>query len=211
MKNTKNTYLILDDHEIVSNGIKNIIENSFPGSSITLEKQIKPAQKQISKNKIDILISDLSIGDYLNGLEFIEHIKSTSPETKIIVYSMHDNASVIKKLYRIGINSYITKHSDLDEIEKALNAIHKNENYFCPISSKMLLNNQESSSEIPIFSFKEKQIIKYLKEGRTSAQIARAMRITKNTVESHRRNILLKSGCNNVAELIALVVENKIV
>src|SRR6056297_1613294 len=134
----KFSVLIVDDHEMICFGIKDLFYKVFPRMHVYTANNSKSARNILNAKNINILITDLTIDEYLSGVDFVKQVRNLHPNLKIIVYSMHDNGSVIKHLHDLGINAYVTKQSAIGEMENAIKAICRDENYFSPDSAKVL-------------------------------------------------------------------------
>lgn len=198
--------LLIDDHEIITNGLKIQLEKSFPGSIILEANTTTEAYDVLLKNKINYIVSDLSVDDYLSELELIDRLKEINPDIKLIIFSMHTHASIINNLLKKGISGYVVKTSDSFEVTKAINAVIEGKTYLCKHAEEALIQAESKAGSTLIFTQREKQIIKLIVEGKKTGQIARTLRITTNTVESHRKNIFKKTGTKNMAQLVQMAL-----
>jgi DNA-binding NarL/FixJ family response regulator len=203
--------LLLDDHKIITNGLKIQLENNFPGASVYEANTTTEAYDALHRIPIDIVISDLSVDDYLSELELVNRIKEINPKTILIVFSMHAHASIIQSLIDKGISGYVVKTSDSKEINTSINIALKGGTHLCQTAKKVLEDSQTSKPSTYIFTQREKQIIKLIVDGKKTGQIARQLKITVNTVESHRKNIYQKTGTKNMAELVKIALTQGIV
>ena len=198
--------LLLDDHQIITNGLKVQLEKSFPGATIFEANSATRAYDVLLSNSINIVVSDLSVDEYLSELELVNRLKEINPEIKLIVFSMHAHASIIQNLIDKGISGYIVKTSDASEITNAIKGIENGEVYLCKNAKEALKNTEIAEPTSFVFTQREKQIIKLIVEGKKTTQIARTLRITANTVESHRKNIFKKTRKKNMAQLVQMAL-----
>ncbi len=124
---------------------------------------------------------------------------------------MHTDHSIIRTLAEQGISGYVTKVSPANEILKALKSILNDEKYFCAEAQKAIFADENVENQRLIFTHREKQVIKMIVDGKTTAEMARILKITVNTVESHRKNIYHKTGTTNMAQLVKIALTNGIV
>lgn len=203
--------LLLDDHKIITNGLKIQMENSFPDASVFEANTTTEAYNVLHRTPIEIMISDLSVDEYLSELELINRLNEINPNIKLIVFSMHAHASIIRSLLDKGISGYVVKTSDSKEITNAINAAIKGDTYLCRTAKKAIEEAEVAEPTTHIFTQREKQIIKLIVEGKKTGQIARQLKITVNTVESHRKNIYQKMGTKNMAQLVKIALTQGIV
>jgi DNA-binding NarL/FixJ family response regulator len=198
--------LLIDDHKIITNGLKNQLKKSFPGSIIYEANTTNEAYSALHNNDVDFVVSDLSVDDYLSELELVERLKEINPEIKLIIFSMHAHASIIQSLVKKGIFGYVVKTSDSKEVTQAIRAAIEGKTYLCKNAGVALSQTESEEESTLIFTQREKQIIKLIVEGKKTNQIARTLRITANTVESHRKNIFKKTGTKNMAQLVKMAL-----
>ncbi len=115
---------------------------------------------------------------------------------------MHSEASVIQAAYNKNIASYITKASPIEDIIKAIRAILSGSKYFDEHATAVIREENEEATDTVLFTNREKQIITMISQGYKTDKIAQKLRISPNTVESHRKNIFQKSGTKNMASLV---------
>ncbi|ALO16024.1 Response regulator UvrY [Salinivirga cyanobacteriivorans] len=203
--------LLVDDHDIITEGIKSQIKNIYEHAKVFSANNETESLKLLKNEKIDIAIIDLSIDKFLSALKFPQQILADFPEIKIIVFSMHTDHSIIKTLAEQGISGYVTKTAPANEIIKALKSVLNGEKYFCAEAQKAIFTELNSDEPNLLFTHREKQVIKMIAQGKTTAEMARILKITVNTVESHRKNIYHKTGTSNMAQLVRIALTHGIV
>lgn len=203
--------LLVDDHDIITEGIKSQIESTYKKATIYCANNENSALKILDAQNIDIAIIDLSVDSFLSALKFPQQVMDKHPGTKIIVFSMHTDSSIIRTLVDHGISGYVTKTSPTSNISKALEQVLQGEKYFCTEAQKAIFSESDDNDRNLIFTSREKQVIKMIVEGKTSAEMARVLKITVNTVESHRKNIYQKTGTSNMAQLVKIALTHGIV
>ncbi len=144
-----------------------------------------------------------------SGMDAVPDIRKFSPHTKIIAVSMHDQPAFAKKMLTLGAKAYVTKNSSHEEIFNAVDEVLKGRSYICTeiknILADQALSNEPEHRSVKDLSFREIEIIKHLKNGLSSKEIAAALHISLKTVEVHRSNILKKLNLKNVASLINFI------
>jgi two-component system nitrate/nitrite response regulator NarL len=217
MKNTK--ILIVDDHEVVRDGLRNILlslENiSIAGEAGNGEDAIK---LYISV-KPDLVIMDISMPG-MNGIEATRIIKEKDPEAKILILTMHDNQEYLNQIIRSGAKGFILKNTDKEELLEAVKTVASGENFFSKDISKLIIDNyirsakeQEKSDgfkEVPLTK-REIEILKLIASGYSNQEIANILYISYNTVDTHRKNIMHKLSIKNTAGLVRYAIEKGLI
>ncbi len=199
----KITVLIADDHKLIRETWSFIL-NSDPRFTVIAqcsngEEAIEMSQKLRPK----IALLDINMAP-MNGIEATEQIRKFSPSTKIIGVSMHSQPAYVKKLLKLGAMGYVTKNSPQQEMFDAIAAVHEGKRYICA-EVKTILSEQifeEDSTGANTLSTRELDVIKHIKEGKSSKEISSELNISLKTVEVHRHNILKKLNLKNSAALV---------
>jgi DNA-binding NarL/FixJ family response regulator len=167
---------------------------------------------------LDLLKTDLVLMDIdmpvMNGLEATKKIKEKHPEIKVIILSMHNEGSLVKKLISCGADGYILKNSDREELISAIQKVNKGSKYFShevTLSLAELDSNASSDpgkdSFIHDLTEREIEILKLIAEGYSNKEIGEQLFISYRTVDTHRTNLMKKIGVNNIAGLIRYAIK----
>lgn len=199
----KKRVFICEDHQIFMDGLKGIINSH--GAEFELVETAKNGQYTASKLPfldVDILLLDLNVPG-LNGFEVMELVRQKKLLIKIIVITMYDDPTMIKKAKDAGANAYLLK----DVTDETLLSVMRN-----PITEKFFiqegLNNpdhalfKESFSSVVKLTMREKEVVQLVVKGNTTQQIADVLFLSVNTIETHRRNIYRKLEIKSLTELI---------
>jgi two-component system invasion response regulator UvrY len=156
----------------------------------------------------DVVLLDINMSP-MSGFDVLKMIRKYSPSSKIIGVSMHSQPAYAKKMLRLGAKGYVTKNSPRQEMLEAITEVSNNRIYICQevknILSDQLLNNDQVNPDINNLSDREMQIVRALKEGLSSKEIASELNISLKTVEVHRHNILKKLKLKNTVSLINFI------
>ena len=156
----------------------------------------------------DVVLLDINMAP-MSGFDVLKMIRKYSPSSKIIGVSMHSQPAYAKKMLRLGAKGYVTKNSPRQEMLEAIAEVSANRVYVCQevknILSDQLLNGDQVSPDINNLSDREMQIVRALKEGLSSKEIASELNISLKTVEVHRHNILKKLKLKNTVSLINFI------
>jgi two-component system invasion response regulator UvrY len=156
----------------------------------------------------DVVLLDINMAP-MSGFDVLKMIRKYSPGSKIIGVSMHSQPAYAKKMLRLGAKGYVTKNSPRQEMLEAISEVSKNQVYVCQevknILSDQMLNGDQVNPDINNLSDREMQIVRALKEGLSSKEIASELNISLKTVEVHRHNILKKLKLKNTVSLINFI------
>lgn len=198
--------LILDDHSLFSMGLGKILEDSFKKTSIDYFKSIKDIYKNnIEFSNYDILITDIELPGE-NIFEFFSHIKVNHPEIPILVITMHNKLSVVKKCKELGLEGYILKDEN-EEVVNAITSLLKKEEFY---SKKILTTLNIQNIHQAFLTPKEEEIMKLTAQGVNNKEIAEKLFISYNTVKTHKKNINKKLDISSTSELINYCLKNYI-
>jgi two-component system invasion response regulator UvrY len=156
----------------------------------------------------DVVLLDINMSP-MSGFDVLKMIRKYSPGSKIIGVSMHSQPAYAKKMLRLGAKGYVTKNSPRSEMMEAIEAVSNNHVFVCQevknILSEQMLNGDQPNPDINNLSDREMQIVRALKEGHSSKEIAVELNISLKTVEVHRHNVLKKLKLKNTVSLINFI------
>jgi two-component system, NarL family, response regulator NreC len=198
--------LIADDHSIVREGLKSLIDKQ---KSMQVIGEAEDGQMAIDLTKElspDIVIMDVSMPN-LNGIEATREILRNKPETKIIILSMYTDKHIVKESLEAGAKGYILKSNLLEELLKAIKTVKANERYLSPRITGIVIEdyinlkpNDKTKTQIKLTP-RERHIIQLLAEGKSIKEISRIIKISPKTTDANRRAIMNKLNIYNTAEL----------
>jgi len=211
---------LADDHAILRDGLKSIIENNTDYEIVGESGNGREALNQIEKIKPDIAILDISMPG-MTGIEITRQLKKYHPQIKIIILSRHDNFNYIKKLLDYGVNGYIVKEYASHDLLNAIDEILKGNIYLSPKITSILVSNFTSKTksrqtkvfenQFDILSDREKEILKLIAEGNSSQEISNSLFISPETVKVHRTNIMKKLNIHKSTHLVTFAIKNGLV
>ncbi|MFY0626691.1 MAG: response regulator transcription factor [Reichenbachiella sp.] len=197
--------LILDDHLLFANGLVKMLETKYPGLEYCIFSSLKDIQSEkLNFELFDLVISDIELPGE-NIFDFLEVLRKSVPKLPVLIVSMHNKLSVIKKCQELSLEGYILK--DDQEIEIAIEAVLNGKNYFSMkiINTLSLLDRKEQ-----LLSSREEEIVQCIAEGMINLDIAEKLFVSESTIKTHRKNIHRKLGVSNTAELTKYYYENYI-
>ncbi|PTN13323.1 response regulator [Nitrosomonas aestuarii] len=207
------TVLLIDDHPVVRSGYRRLLENTTDIKVVAEADNGELGCVLYQKYKPDIAIIDLNMPG-IGGLETIYRIKKKNPHAKILVFSMHTNEPIVKRVLQMGVSGYITKEESAEQLLKAVRQVSQGRMYIDPeINSIALteLSMNSSNEPLDVLSKREFQLFQLLAEGNSIAQIAEILSISPKTVGVHHANIMKKLKLQNNLQLIRLAIRCNII
>ncbi|MEM6831315.1 MAG: response regulator transcription factor [Bacteroidota bacterium] len=208
--------LVVDDHQIIRDGIRFYFENDEHFIIKDEAENGIQAMEYLKENAYDIVLTDINMPE-MDGLELMKNIRESYPEQKVLVLSMYNEAAHINKMIAMGANGYILKKSNKTELVNAINHILNGENHFSDEVYQSIVQNiagkkpkQRLTLETEL-SVREKEVLVLIANEYSNQEIADKLFISIRTVETHKRNLLEKTGCKNVAGLVMYAVERNLV
>jgi DNA-binding NarL/FixJ family response regulator len=203
--------LITDDHQLVIDGIKLMLSETDDLHCVAEANSGGHALEKLAATPVDVLLLDINMPD-MDGLECCRKVRAHFPDVKILMLSMLREGSLVKMLLNEGASGYLLKNAGKDEIISAIRKVHAGERALGAGVMDIFLENasekkKKQASPFPKISRREKQVLKLIVEERTTAEIAEALFISFGTVETHRRNLLLKLNARNTAGLVRAALE----
>lgn len=207
---------VVDDHEIVRDGIKILLEDQ-PGMEIVFEaKNGNEATEFCSAHEVDLVIMDITMPE-MDGIQATNIIKEKNTDIKILALTMLNEDQHIRKMIKAGASGYILKSSGKQELIKAINTIMSGRHYFSDDATQVILKElvdpvvakSKEAEEVNITE-RELEILKLIVNEYTNQEIAEKLFVSVRTVDAHRRNLLQKTGAKNTAGLVKYALKNNL-
>ena len=214
-KQTKTNILIADDHQLVIDGIKSML---VAETQYVFKNEANNGQQALEIIKVNpfdfqLLITDVSM-PLLGGIELCKIIKTEYPHIKVLILSMHNSVSVIKDALAAEADGYMLKNTGQSELIHGIDRIIGNGTYFSQDILPIILNQFQKEKTIlakPILTQREKEVLELIVQEFTSKEIAEKLFISKQTVDSHRINIMQKTDCQNLVGLIKFAIHSGLI
>jgi len=204
----KITILVADDHRLIRESWCAILNSDLRLDVIAVATNGEDAIDQAKNRKPDIVLMDINMNP-VNGFEATKAIRKYSPGTKIIGVSMHNIPAYARKMLQIGARGYVTKNSPKEELIDAIIEVSRGNKYVCKEVKDILAEENLTNEIMPVgmreLSIREISVIKLIRDGLISKEIATQLNIALKTVEVHRYNILKKLQLSNTASLINFI------
>jgi len=202
--------IIADDHSIFMEGISALISSD----KISIIANCKNGQEvldTLKNTKVDLVISDINM-PVMDGITLTSKLKKLYPEIKIIILSMYEEKYIIKKAIAAGADGYMSKNLGKEEILTVIERCMKGEKYISKSTTKFKQQitkiTNTKLTNIPLTN-RENQILQLIMKEMANGDIALHLDISKRTVETHKKNMLLKLGVKNTVGLIKIALKNK--
>src|SRR5271163_558302 len=210
--------LIADDHDLMRRGIKGMLQ-SHAGWEICGEAHTgREAVSKAQELKPDIAILDISMPD-LNGVDAARRIRKESPNTEVLILSVHYSDQLIRDILEAGVRGYIVKSDSDRDLIVAVETLANHKPFLTPRATEVMLSSFKEGrmrTELPTalrdrLTSREREIVQLLAEGKSSKEVASSLNISVKTAETHRANIMRKLQLHTVSELVRYAVRNQIV
>ena len=208
--------LVADDHTILRQGIKALLDNQEGIEVIGEAKDGREALEIIEETLPDVILMDIAMPG-LNGLEATRRIKKKFPRMKVLVLTMYTNEEYIFQILNAGANGYLVKETAFQDLISAIKAVYKNEAFMSPSISKKVINSyikraqDDEEQTCEILTTREREILQLIAEGNSSKKIAEGLFISPKTVETHRTHIMDKLNIHNRTGLIKYAIRKGMV
>ena len=194
MKREINT-IIIDDHEIFAEGLCSFLESDYLRVKRIFTSSKEALKYLKSTNDIDLVFSDINMPE-INGIDLTKKIKNHNNKIKIIMVSMYEDQNIIKEAYKNQADGYLSKKSSLSNFKKAIKYAFQDLKYTNP-AIKETYEFQDKLTLKYSLTNREKEILSYLIKEKSNIEIGSLLNISKRTVETHRKNIMLKLDVKN--------------
>jgi DNA-binding NarL/FixJ family response regulator len=207
--------LIADDHELFRRGLAAEL-TQVPGWVVAADAANgRDAVALAAELKPDVVVLDLTMPE-LNGLEAARKIASADPAARILILTAHESEQVVREVLSAGAQGYVLKSDAGRVLVAAVQALLDGRFFFTSTVARMVLdgylrNESRDADAAHTLSAREREIVQLLAEGNSNKDIARALKISVNTAETHRSNIMRKMGFASLPELVRYAIRNRII
>jgi len=203
--------IIVDDHILFIEGVRSLIQQEKDMVITAVANDGKEALRIIRNERPDIVLMDINM-PHLNGIEVTRYVNQFDRNIKVIILSTYNEDHLVEKAKQYGANGYMVKNSSKDELLQTIRLVaqgHACFPYRNPKKPDLFSENDSFLKRFNITS-RESEILQYIKEGYTNAQIAQQLYLSIYTVETHRKNIMRKLGLSTQAQLLKMLIENNL-
>jgi DNA-binding NarL/FixJ family response regulator len=206
--------LIADDHQAIRQGVRAFLEKRQGWQIVGEASNGREALERAGETSPNIAIVDYSLPQ-MNGLELTRALRRELPRTEVVIYTMHDEESILTEVLRAGARGYVLKSDPSAHLVTAVEALARGKPYFSPAISEALLDHfvdpRQGNDGATVLTAREREIVQLIAEGNLNKQVAHLLDITLKTVETHRAAVMHKLKIRTTAELVLYAVRNHIV
>ncbi len=207
--------LIADDHGVVREGLRALFKRAPEFSVVAEASDGAEVVRLVHERKPDVAIVDISM-PRVSGIDAVRQIRKSNPGTKVLILTIHEDEEYVHQLVSAGANGYVLKEAGKDDILKAVRAVHAGERFFSPKVSNLIVEDfvkRSNPAPRPSASLtdREMEVLGYIAQGMTNAEIADRMFLSIRTIGTHRNNLMHKLDIHKTAGLVRYAIENRIV
>ena len=196
--------ILADDHQMIREGMSALLSNTEGIEIVKTASDGNEVLEVLKKQEADLVLMDINM-PMMDGIQTTKAIKKTYKKVKVLILSMHNKEGFIKNAIEVGADGYILKNTGKSELLLAIERIMDGSTYFSQEVTETLINNMRvGKSEGVTLTKKEKDVLEMLSNGHTTAEIADKLVASQHTIETYRRNLLLKFSAKNVSEMIKI-------
>ena len=205
--------IIADDHQMVVDGIKSMLQNEsdYVITDEAINGQSAFNMIAATPEKYNILLTDISM-PLLSGIELCKMVKAQFPHIQVLMLSMYSNGPAVKEAVLAEADGYILKSSGKEELLSAIYRIKNGGTYFSqdilPIIYSQYTKQKTQDKELHNLSVREKEVLSLIVKEFTSEEIANKLFISKKTVDNHRQNLFAKCNCKSTIGLVKYAIKN---
>ncbi|WP_419659769.1 two component system response regulator, LuxR-type [Desulfosarcina variabilis str. Montpellier] len=206
--------LLADDHSIVREGLRRIVEESGDIEVVAEAADGRAAVLAVRREEPDVAVIDISM-PVLDGLEVITQLTAEFPQIPILVLTMHEEHQYVIRAIETGAMGYITKQSAPEQLVNAIRKVHSGARFLTEDAAEALAlrvaKGNQIQSPLETLSTRELQVLRRLALGNTNREIAAAFHISIKTVDTYRSRLLKKLNLRNNADLSRFAIQNKVI
>ena len=208
--------VVADDHPVVRRGVKDLLE-AEPGFEVIGEASTgQEVIEAVERLKPDVLVLDVSMPG-LSGLEVLLQVKNISPETRVLIFSIHGNDAYVAEALRKGANGYVLKDAPGEELVRAIHEARAGRHFLShPLSEQAIAAFIQKAEEEPLDPYytltaREREVLQLAAEGHNGKEISSRLSISPRTAETHRANLMRKLGLHSQTDLVKYAIRQGII
>jgi two-component system, NarL family, invasion response regulator UvrY len=207
-------FLLIDDHKIIRDGLKQILLMHFPTAAFDECSGAEEVMDKVNHTTYDVVICDLSMPGR-SGLDVVKQLKAISPHLPVLILSMHPEEHYALRALKAGAWGYLNKSDGAEVLIPAIQRVVQGRKYISTyLAEQMATNLGKEHSDIPVheaLSTREFDVFMLLVEGKTISDISQQLSLSMSTVSTHRARILAKMDMKSNAEMVKYALQNNLI
>ncbi|MDF9796538.1 DNA-binding NarL/FixJ family response regulator [Catalinimonas alkaloidigena] len=211
--------LLVDDHKMIRDGIRASLAGTADISVVEEAASAREALKKIAQHpSIDVVVMDISLGEGEDGISVTKTITEKYQGVNILAMSMHDEETHVIKMLQAGAIGYMLKDQGMSDLVEAIRTVAGGESFFSKDVSELLMSHfvrkktkPNAKKDMVNLTRREIEVLKKIAEEYTNQEIAEALFISPRTVDTHRRNLILKLNVKNTAGLVKYAISQQLI
>lgn len=204
------TILLADDHRLVREGLRKLIEEREDLRVVAEATTGQEAIELCEKLRPDLVLMDISMPG-LSGIDATRRICKSTPGTKVLILSMHDNQGYVEEVLRSGASGYVLKDSAASDLLQAIDAVRGGDSFLSPTVTQQVVDALARPADRPLaaasqLTDREREVLTLIAEGLSSKEIAQKLGVSLKTIESHRANLMDKLDIHKVSGLVRFAI-----
>ncbi len=205
--------LLADDHKMVTEGLRALLEPEF--ELVGIVEDGHALLEMAKQTNPDVIIADITMPS-LNGIDAVEQLKKTGSQAKVVFLTMHHDAMYANRAFEAGASGFVLKHSASEELLTAIREVLKGRTYVTPIIAEELMQTYKNGNEIkkdPVrkLTSRQREVLQLLAEGKSAKEVAKSLHISSRTVEFHKYQIMEELSVKTSAGLVQFAIKHGII
>lgn len=198
---------LVDDHRVFLDGLAAILSKQPEFEVSQCFSSAQALLDALPFSQPDIIITDISMPG-IDGITLTQTLAEKHPAVKVMMLSMHTDGNYVRKAMAAGAKAYVLKDSKSEEVYEAIRAVASGDTYISPRASNAMI---QENLQMPELTPREIQVLQAIADGLSTKEIAESINLSHHTVDTHRKNLMVKSKCNNVGHLVAWGIKKGII
>lgn len=207
--------ILVDDHALVRAGISTLVNQIDSFEVVGEASNNHDALELVRRLRPELVVTDITLGEQ-SGLDLLPPVAEASPATRVVILSMHASEDLVAEALRLGAAAYLLKESAPSELEIALHAVARGDNYLSPAVSKKMIDRfvrPQNVADKPLgtLTARQQQILTMIANRKSTKEIAYELDLSEKTIAAHRAQIMERTGMRDLVGLVLFAVKHGLV